>query len=185
MKSISYEHETPRIFISYSWESEENKIWVKEFTDLLTSRNIEIFLDQSFEQSCIQLGNTARFFGELIGRISCCHIFMPIITTKYLEKIGFVNGQPVSLSGHGWVYEEYQQALKLLNQKHIEIISIFREGDKQCLPPFMNLDDSLDFRSKHDFNKKLEVLVNYIHNKRLVKDKENIEGALRGFFRNR
>ncbi len=38
--------ENPKVFISYSWDSEEHKIWVKEFSTKLRTDGIDVSLDQ-------------------------------------------------------------------------------------------------------------------------------------------
>ena len=39
-------NENPKVFISYSWEDDEHKIWVKELADKLISDGIDATVDQ-------------------------------------------------------------------------------------------------------------------------------------------
>lgn len=42
----------PKIFISYSWDSKEHKIWVKSLADYLKSKGINVMLDQYLPKGC-------------------------------------------------------------------------------------------------------------------------------------
>lgn len=70
----------PKVFVSYSWEDESHKNWVKEFTDRLIASGIDAVLDQYD----LTLGDRLPFFME--QSISEADYVLIVCTPSYKEK---------------------------------------------------------------------------------------------------
>lgn len=72
--------EHPKVFISYSWEDEEHKTWVKELADRLLNDGV----DASVDQYDLTLGDRLPFFME--QAIANTEYVLIICTPTYKEK---------------------------------------------------------------------------------------------------
>ena len=74
----------PKVFISYSWDTEngddEHKKWVRDLATKLRSHGVDVILDQ-FD---LRLGDDLPFFMEQGLTIS--HLVICICSEKYTEK---------------------------------------------------------------------------------------------------
>lgn len=110
----------PRIFISYRWESEEHKAWVRKLASRLRERGFEVLLDQFQSMEGSRL-NVPKY----VSSIAECHYFVIIITSGYCEVVDRSGKGP-----DGWVFDEYQTALSFSKGALIKIICILKEGKK-------------------------------------------------------
>jgi TIR domain len=76
----SKEQRAPRVFISYSWDSDEHKVWVRELAARLRANRVDVILD------CwhLRLGmDAARFMTESVSKND---FVLVICTPEYVEK---------------------------------------------------------------------------------------------------
>jgi len=78
--STGEEQRAPRVFISYSWDSEEHKVWVRDLATKLRANRIDVILDYWH----LRLGMDAvRFMTE---SVSNSDFVLVICTPDYVEK---------------------------------------------------------------------------------------------------
>lgn len=70
----------PRIFISYSWESDDHKTWVRSLADRLTRNGVDVRLDQWH----IRPGQSLTQFMEI--EVQDCEFVLVICTKDYCRK---------------------------------------------------------------------------------------------------
>lgn len=78
-KSAEKEMMKKTVFISYTWEDEKYKKWVKRFADALSKRGIQTVLDQND----VKLGQRLTGFME---RLAACDYVLFLCTPKYKER---------------------------------------------------------------------------------------------------
>lgn len=76
----SEEQRAPRVFISYSWDSDEHKVWVRELAARLRANRVDVILDYWH----LRLGmDAARFMTESVSKSD---FVLVICTPEYVEK---------------------------------------------------------------------------------------------------
>jgi hypothetical protein len=164
--------EQAKVFVSYRWESESHKKWVLLFVRALKSRGIVVAHDQDAKKADFR---PDLWPALLIGEIQSSHIFIPILTHGYVERISdFFQSNPLSQfritirtelrsSGRtqgmrddgtedGWVFDEFQAFL----QQHIirrdklnggmPMAAILRDDCENVLPANFPRQNLSDFR---------------------------------------
>lgn len=123
-KYNNVDKERPSVFISYSWDDEEHKKWVKCLADKLIADGIEVFLDQYD----LSLGDRLPHFMEQC--ITKVDYVLIICTPKYKEKADKRTGG-VGYEGNIISDELYK------NQNERKFIPILRKGDfNTAMPKF-------------------------------------------------
>jgi hypothetical protein len=128
----------PRIFISYRWESTEHNRWVARFAGDLQSRGYGIVYDGEVRRLA-----TPPSVPELVARMATCNFFMPILTEPYRRRVELAAN--VAVKEDGWVFDEWQLALKLYVIERIKIVGVWRSGPVVPVP--LTKDRVLDFRN--------------------------------------
>ena len=121
----------PKIFISYRWADDEQKTWVKKLGLHLKNQGFEILLDQLEVPG--PTSEDVREHGlsvpEFVGKIADCKYIFIVITPRYCDVVN-----PKTESGeknpNGWVFDEYQMALRLRKECLAQIIGILKEGEQ-------------------------------------------------------
>ena len=128
--------DTAKVFISYSWDSDKHKRWVKGLADSLLNEGINVLLDQ------YDVSPGGRLTSFMESSISDCDYVLVICTPEYKTK---ADGR---LSGVG--YESNIITGELL-QKHndLKFIPILRNGGFDDLPTYMNGKLAIDLRSEN------------------------------------
>lgn len=72
--------EHPKVFISYSHDSEEHKNWILKLATHLRDHGVDVILDQWN----VRLGDDLPFFME--QGLSSSHLVLCICSDKYIEK---------------------------------------------------------------------------------------------------
>ncbi len=129
----------PVVFISYSWDSQEHKAWVKGLAQRLIDKGVQVILDQS---DC-PLG--ASFTLTMEEALTKGDRVLVILTENYKRKadnrqygVGF-EGQIISA-------ELYQ------NGRSNKFIPVLRSGDSiQSTPAYLQGRHGVDMRSDVDF----------------------------------
>lgn len=115
-------HGAPTLFISYSWDSEDHKKWVKDLSDRLTDRGIHTILDQKD----LVLGDPLPLFME--SAISQSDYVLIICTPQYKAKADARRG--------GVGYEESIITGDVFsNQNHRKYITVLASGTWETSVP--------------------------------------------------
>jgi tetratricopeptide (TPR) repeat protein len=138
----------PTIFISYRWESEEHSHWVARFANDLMSRGYGIVYDGDLRRLA-----TPPSVPELVARIATCNYFMPILTEPYRRRVELASND-VAVKEDGWVFDEWQLALKLYVIERLKIVGVWRSGPVVPVP--LTKDRVLDFRDSAAYLQLLE-----------------------------
>jgi len=148
---------SPRVFISYSWESEDHKSWVRHLGERLYEAGIEARLDQWF----VQPGESFTAFME--QEVAAADFVLVVCTPLYAHKSNNRQG--------GVGYEQQIVSGQLMSgTARSKFIPILRAGDyvqgPDCAIPTHFLGIAwIDFRNDVTFDKSLEDLIRVIFSK--------------------
>ncbi len=150
--------QAPRCFISYSWDSEPHKAWVRKLATRLLESGIEVILDQ-FECSP---GTDLTFFMEKSVRES--EFVLLVCTPNFVKKTN------ANVGGVG--YERQIVTGEIFADKtrgtETKFIPLLREGDaKESLPSYLKSRLFVDFRDDAVFKKGVEELLRHFYGERL------------------
>ncbi len=133
------------VFISYGWDSDEHRSWVRSLADRL-STNFNVMIDEK-----LPLGADLSVLMEQL--VEKADRVLLILTPKYKEKAdnrqNGVGYESVLISG-----QLYQ------NQGTTKFIPIIRKGDvKECYPLYIGNRKGLDMRDDSCFEAQLNKLI--------------------------
>ncbi|MGK4566405.1 toll/interleukin-1 receptor domain-containing protein [Flavobacterium sp. 3HN19-14] len=146
-----------KVFITYSWDNDSHKDWVRHLADKLIESGIDVFLDQYD----IAPGESFTQFME--KSIEESDKVLVILTPTYRKK---------SLNRNGGVGYEQQiisgEIMYGINRK--KFIPLLVEGsydnDESCaIPTHFKGIATIDFRQKAEFDAMIEILVRTIYEK--------------------
>lgn len=137
----------PKVFISYSWDSDEHKKWVRELSDKLEAEGITTILDQKD----LLLGDHMTVFME--RSISESNHVLFVCTPRYKEKAGKREG--------GVGYEENIITGEVLEMRnHRKFIPVLASGTwKESLPTWAIGKLGSDLSSADKYQEEFERLV--------------------------
>jgi formylglycine-generating enzyme required for sulfatase activity len=146
----------PRCFISYSWDSDQHKEWVRKLATRLRESGVDAILDQ-FE--CAP-GTDLTKFMETSVRES--NFVLLVCTPTFSEKanagIGGVGYEKAIVTGEIFAGEAQET----------KFVPILREGEtKESLPSYLKSRLFIDFRLDDNFESKLEELLRHFHSEPL------------------
>ena len=150
-------NKNPKVFISYSWDNEIHKSWVKELADKLTDNSIWVFFD-GYDLSA---GKDMTHFMETSVKESdkVLMIMTPNYKVKAEKRVGGVG------------YETSMVTAEIFNnQQSDKFIPIVRLGAREnCTPTFVQSKLGIDMSNGDDFNEKFEELLRTIYGEHKVK----------------
>ncbi len=150
---------TPKVFISYAWESEELKEWVKSFATELRNNGIDAILDQ-WE---LAPGKQVPQFMESAIRDNqfVFVICTPTYQSKSNERIGGVG------------YENNMMTAELLNNPHtLKFIPILKSGDSSSsIPTWLSGRYYIDLSTPEHYKVNFEDVLATVFNARIVAPK--------------
>lgn len=144
---------SPTCFISYSWDSEEQKDWVRTLAERLQKSGIMTRLDQWD----LQFGmNVPRFMEENIAESD--YVLM-VCTPRYAERANSTQG------GVGWekqiiTGEMYNQSVK--ENKFVPLLC--NADTKISIPRFLQGKYYVDFSDDQKYTINIDALVRHLHN---------------------
>lgn len=146
----------PKVFISYSHDSQEHKKWILELATRLRNNGIDAILDQ-FE---LQPGSDIPHFMET--HLASSDKILMICTDKYVDKAN---------KGQGGVgYEKMIITANLMKSiDENKIIPIIRQTATTEVPTFLKSKLYINFSKPDDFEFSYDELVRTIHNSPLFK----------------
>lgn len=142
----------PKCFISYSWDSEEHKEWVRKLAINLQSNGVITLLDQWDTYPGIDL---IKYMETSIRESD--YVIL-VCTPNFTQKANLVEGgvgyEKIIVTGE--IYH------KLSPQK--KYVPIIRNGKpKECLPSYLKTRVYLDFSNDNKYQDNIEKLLRHIH----------------------
>src|SRR5262245_53545557 len=147
----------PRVFISYSWESDDHKRWVRYFGEKLREAGIEARLDQWF----VRPGDSFTAFME--QEVEAADFVLVVCTPTYAHKSNSRQG--------GVGYEQQIVSGRLMfGAQRCKFIPLLRKGDDKpgltcAIPTHFGGVKFIDFRNDVAFNARFEQLLRAILSK--------------------
>lgn len=146
--------EIPSVLVSYSWDSEEHKTWVREISQRLRLNGVNVKLDQWH----VQPGQSLTQFMER-EIVECDHVII-ICTPNYYEKSlnrqGGVGYEQQIISGH--------IAAGVNREKFIPVVrdGEFKPGVECSIPPHFAGIFAIDMRAEDSIEGSIELLLRTI-----------------------
>jgi hypothetical protein len=145
----------PKVFISYSWSSDEHKQWVLDLAARLRSDGVDVVLDRWH----LKEGHDTYAFMEQMVTDPEVKKVLAICDRKYAEKAnkrsGGVGTETQIISA-----EVYQ---KVGQEKFVPIIRERDEGGKPYHPAFLSTRMYIDFTNDDEFEEAFDRLLRNIH----------------------
>ena len=142
----------PTCFISYSWDSEEHKGWVRLLAELLQKNGVTVYLDQWD----IFPGADLTYYMETHIRES--NYVLLICTPAFAQKANIRRG------GVGYEQNVVTGELFEGTTSPGKFVPILRIGDPQnSLPSYLRSRVYIDFRDEGAFATNLESLLRHLH----------------------
>ena len=147
----------PKVFISYSHDSQEHKKWVLDLATRLRNNGVDAIIDQW----ALRAGDDLPHFMET--HLSNSDYTVIVCTDNYVEKAN---------SGSGGVgYEKMIVTFELLSNIHSnKIIPIIKQYGTHDIPTFLRTKLYIDFSNDDEFS--FDELVRTLHNAPLFKKPE-------------
>ena len=147
----------PKVFISYSWESQSHKDWVRYLAEQLVVNGVDVLLDQWH----VSGGESFTTFME--NSVATADYVILVCTPTYAQKSNARKG--------GVGYEQQIVSGQLISgTARSKFIPIVRLGDydigPNCsIPTHFSGIATIDFRHPSEFHDKLEDLLRILHRK--------------------
>lgn len=141
----------PKVFISYSWEDEDHKKWVKTLADKL----IENGLDADIDQYDLELGDRLPQFME--NEISNADYVVIVCTPAYKEK---ADNRRSGVGYEGHIISEELMSNKN-ERKFIPVIK--KESVKESMPKFLAGKLAIDFTKEELDEENINDLITTLH----------------------
>jgi tetratricopeptide (TPR) repeat protein len=138
----------PRLFISYRWGTEDQDEWMARLVSALESRGYDVVFDRN-----VQSHGDPLPVPDLVALIASCTHFAPILTEGYRRRVETRPGAALVIED-GWVFDEYQIAVRLSAAKRLIFQGIWRSGP--VLPPPFTRENVCDFRDDAAFDSRVE-----------------------------
>jgi hypothetical protein len=145
----------PRVFVSYSHDSDQFKNWVLKLADRLVRNGVDIILDQWD----LKLGSDLPSFME--HGLTGANRVLAICTQRYIEKAN---------AGEGGVgYEKMILTAQLMKGISTErIIPLIINNEKAELPTFLGIRRYVNFREEAQYEFSYAELLRDIHGQQIM-----------------
>lgn len=152
---------TPKVFISYSWDDSRHKSWVLNLARALADNGVEVILDQ-FE---LQLGRNLTHFME--RSVKDADKVLLIMTKNFKLKAEGRQG------GVGYEFSMINAEWYKNQTDNNKFIPILRGADRKAsVPVFVNTFVSLDMRDDANWDENIKALLRTIFNEPKIKKPE-------------
>ena len=142
---------SPKVFVSYSHDSEQHKDWVRRLSERLRFDGIDVLLDQ-WE---LGPGDDVTYFME--QALSSCYKVLIVCTEEYIKKANKLKG--------GVGYERMIITAEIAkNLKIQKFIPILRNVSKEKLPKFLGPRIYVDLRMGELDQSQYDILLRSLHN---------------------
>jgi len=156
LNNMEVNNDSPKVFISYSWDDETHKNWVKDLADKLTNNGVHVF----FDRYDLRAGKDLTHFMEFSVREA--NKVLLILTPNYKLK---------AEKRQGGVGAEYSMITAEIfnNLQSDKFIPIVRVGVRNvCTPAFVNSKINIDMSNDNKFGASFEELLRTIYNEHIV-----------------
>jgi hypothetical protein len=157
IKQEKIQSENPKVFISYSWDNDNHKKWVRDLAEKLIRNGVDVSLDQYKGQ----IGSNIRLSME--KEIEKADKVLIILTTNFKAKADIRTGAA------GYEYSLINEDLYnniAINEKYFPIL---REGaEKDSIPKFLRQYKHLDMRNDNDYDENFTILLKSIYNQPIL-----------------
>ncbi|MDQ7909038.1 toll/interleukin-1 receptor domain-containing protein [Phytohabitans sp. ZYX-F-186] len=145
----------PRVFVSYSWDSEPHKAWVLQLAVRLRRNGIDVVLDRWNAR----LGANLPLFTE--EGVDASDRILVIVTEMYAHK---------AYEGRGGVsYERRLLTADLMDDlTNDRILTILRDNPDRKIPIFLGQPVYLDFRDDADYETRYAELIHNLHGREIL-----------------
>jgi hypothetical protein len=143
---------SPKCFISYSWDSDLHKNWVRLLAEQLQDNGVFTYLDQWDVSPGTDL---TKYMEESIRKSD---YVLLICTPTFAAKANLGKG--------GVGYEKTIVTGEIFTESAPEtkFVAILKEGNpKESLPSYLKAKAYIDFRIKDNFDHRLEDLLRHLH----------------------
>ena len=142
----------PTAFISYSWDSEAHKAWVRQFAERLRSQGVKVILDQ-WE---LTAGGDRTHFMEsnIIASDFVLIVCTPVYATKANKRDGGVGYEAMIITS--------QLAQRILQDKFIPVLRI-GNFDDSAVPIWLQAKIGVDLRGDPYDQKQYDILLKALH----------------------
>jgi tetratricopeptide (TPR) repeat protein len=138
----------PRLFISYRWGTDKQDGWVTRLVSALESRGYDVVFDRN-----VQSHRDSLPVPDLVALIAGCTHFAPILTEGYRRRVETRPGAALVIED-GWVFDEYQIAVRLSAAKRLILQGIWRSGP--VLPAPFTRENVCEFHDDAEFDRRME-----------------------------
>ncbi|MCU9807465.1 toll/interleukin-1 receptor domain-containing protein [Paraclostridium sp. AKS46] len=135
----------PKVFISYSWDSEEHKEWVKQLWQTLRVNGVDASIDEAETQT-----GTIDLNRMMIEGIKDNEYIIVVLTENYARKSDNFQG------GVG-LETTFLQNFRLKNPK--KIIPIIRSGGRNAMPFYLQGLNYIDFSDDNNISNSFKDLL--------------------------
>jgi hypothetical protein len=142
----------PTAFISYSWDSEDHKSWVRQLAEKLRSQGVRVILDQWG----LSVGGDRTHFMEsnIVASDFALVICTPQYATKSNKRDGGVGYEAMIITG--------QLAQRVLQDKFIPVLRV-GNFDDSAVPVWLQTKIGVDLRGEPYDPKQYEILLRALH----------------------
>jgi hypothetical protein len=142
----------PSAFISYSWESEAHRAWVRQLAEKLRSQGVRVILDQ-WE---LGVGGDRTHFMEsnIVASDFVLVVCTPQYATKSNKRDGGVGYEAMIITG--------QLAQRVLQDKFIPVLRL-GNFDDSAVPVWLQSKIGVDLRGEPYDAKEYEILIRALH----------------------
>lgn len=149
----------PKVFVSYSHDSQSHKKWVLDLATRLRNTGVDAVIDQ-WE---LKPGDDLPNFME--QNLATCDFVLMVCTAKYVEKAN------AGLGGVG--YEKMIITSDLIKRIDTnKVIPLIRQEGTRVVPTFLKTKLFIDFSKSDDFEFSFDELIRTLHNAPLYKKPE-------------
>lgn len=142
----------PHVFISYSWDSEEHKVWVRKLAEKLQLNGAKVFLDQWDTYPGIDLPKYMETSVRDADFVLL--ICTPLFAKKANDTYGGVGYEKIIVTGE--IFEGSASPKKF--------VPLIRVGQpKESLPSYLKSKLYIDFRKDSDFETSSEQALRHLH----------------------
>jgi formylglycine-generating enzyme required for sulfatase activity len=144
--------ESPRCFISYSWDNEQHREWVRKLATRLRECGVDAILDQFH---CAPGTDLTQFMEKSVRESSfVLLVCTPNFARKADSRVGGVGYEKQIITGEMFSAEV----------RETKFVPVLREGDaKESLPSYLKSRLFIDLREDGSFEAKLEELLRHFH----------------------
>lgn len=148
------EQKIPKVFVSYSWDSEEHKRWVLQLVSTLRKYGVNAIIDEAQIQK-----ETVNLNSMMLKNIQQSDYILVIMTENYAFKADNESG------GVGF---ETQSLVNCMRENIGKIIPILKDKSDKSIPFYLKGVSYIDLSDQKSFNSNFKKLLYKIYKKDVI-----------------